>query len=238
MAAVFAFDVAVFAGLVGLLDVEEEEIEVVPVRRDLVHDVGDPLAAGDDGHAAGGGDAAVERIAGEGAVAHLVERRQLRQSGRLREAAEQDAVGASAPPAIAACMRSTAWRRRWAVGSAAGVGRAHRQRRHAELLRIGVGDAAPRARGRAAAARNGAPRPGRPAPRRLEALASAASSAPQMRSHSAVGMRPARRSVRLPSASTVAKLPRAATSPAFSSRPSPSASRMPRPIIASLLAGS
>ena len=72
----------------------------------------------------------------------------------------------------------------------------------------------------------------------VPASARAALSLSASRRFSSVEIRPARRSVTLPSPSSVAKLPRATTSPGPNSTPTPSASSAPRPMSFSGAVGS
>ena len=86
-------EVAVFAGAVGVFEVDEEEIVLRPVLFEHVDLLGERLGLADDVHADEAGQAFVHRIDGDGGGLQAVDffvARQLRLAG---EAAERQAVG-------------------------------------------------------------------------------------------------------------------------------------------------
>ena len=87
-------EVAVLAGHVGALDVEEEVVEVSPALLEPVEHLLEGLAATYDLHAADLRHAAVERIAGQGGRAQTVKLAHARQRRQPGEAAEQERVRA------------------------------------------------------------------------------------------------------------------------------------------------
>ena len=88
----FSVEVSVLASGVGRLDVDEEEVVVVPVRLQRLELTGDAFALFEELHAGEAGQALVHRVAGDGGGVEVVGLVEGGEGGVHPEAAYQDRV--------------------------------------------------------------------------------------------------------------------------------------------------
>ena len=188
-------EVAVFAGAVGVFEVDEEEIVLAPILLEHVDLLGQRLGLADDFHADQPGQTLVHRIDGDRRgpqTVHFFVRRQLRLLG---EAAQRQAVGFRLIGENLSCLGDKLFGdlgRFLAAGFGDWI-----ERRHAGGLRIGVGTSPPR------------PGPRKTTTKRCSLTGSTKTSTPGIFTAfslsasgalSSLAMRPARRSLILPAA--------------------------------------
>ena len=218
-------EVAVLARAVGVLEVDEEEVVLAPVllpARRSARPASGPCRRSPC-RPAGPGPCTSDR------------RRSPRPSGHRLPRSSADSGRPAKPrsvrplaffsPASSFVAAAIHWLATSAVFWLPASLRLGRKRRHADGLRIGVVHVARPGPARERRRRSDAPSPARRRSRTPGILTSRSRMASG--ALSSVGMRPARRSLILPAASSVQKLPRAATSPGCMAKPMPVASKRP-----------